>query len=52
MSDYRTFTTTMGRRYKVRMTEDEKSERSLYWIVVSLLTFSSTVLMTAIWLTR
>ena len=52
MSDYRTFKTTMGRKYRVRMTKDEKDERSAYWMVVTMMTFVSSALMTAIFFTR
>ena len=34
MTGYKTFKTTMGRRYRVRMSEDEVAERELFHIVL------------------
>lgn len=49
MSEYRTFKTTMGRKYKVRMTDDEIVERDLYRLAVVALPLISSVLMFLIW---
>lgn len=49
---YRTFRTTMGRKYKVRMTDDELAERELFHITLILVPFLSTVLLMAVWLWR
>ena len=49
---YRTFKTTMGRKYKVRMTEDEIAERELFNITLVLVPFLSTILLMAVWLWR
>lgn len=52
MSEYRTFKTTMGRKYKVRMTDDEIVERDLYRLSVVVLPFIGTVALMAVWLWR
>lgn len=49
---YRTFKTTMGRKYKVPMTEDEIAERSLFRMAITVLPFLGTILLTAVWLMR
>ena len=49
---YRTFKTTMGRKYRVRMTEDEVAEQELFHIALILVPFVSTVLLMAVWLWR
>jgi hypothetical protein len=49
---YRTFRTTMGRKYRVRMTDDELAERELFNIILVLVPFLSTVLLMAVWLWR
>lgn len=49
---YRTFRTTMGRKYRVRMTDDELAERELFHITLILVPFLSTVLLMAVWLWR
>lgn len=49
---YRTFKTTMGRKYRVRMTDDELAERELFHITLILVPFLSTVLLMAVWLWR
>ena len=50
MSQYKVLKTTMGRRYKVRMTEDEIAERDLFRLVVVGLPFLASVLMTILWI--
>lgn len=49
---YRTFRTTMGRKYRVRMTEDEVAEQELFNIILVLVPFLATVLLMAVWLWR
>lgn len=51
MSQYKTLKTTMGRKYKVRMSEDEISERSLFRMAIIVLPFLTSVLFTALLLT-
>ena len=52
MSQYKVLKTTMGRKYKVRMTEDEIAERDLYRMAVVALPFFGTILLMAVWLLR
>ena len=52
MSQYKVLKTTMGRKYKVRMSEDEIAERDLYRLAVVALPFFGTVLLMAVWLLR
>ena len=52
MSQYKVLKTTMGRRYKVRMTEEEIAERDLYRMAIVALPFFGTVLLMAVWLMR
>ena len=40
---YTTMKTTMGHKYVVRMAEDSKAERILYWIAVTVLPLIGTV---------
>ena len=49
---YRTFKTTLGRKYKVRMTQDEIAEQELYRLVLVTLPFISSILMMVVWLSR
>ena len=46
---YRTFKTTMGRKYKVRMTKEEVAEKELYDIVLVIVTFVCSALMMLTW---
>lgn len=50
MSEYRTFRTTMGRKYKMRMTQDEKAEQELLRIVMVVTTFLGSALMMFMWI--
>lgn len=50
MSQYKVLKTTMGRKYKVRMTEDEVAERDLFWLAIVGLPFLASVLMTILWI--
>lgn len=50
MSQYKVLKTTMGRRYKVRMTEDEIMERDLFHLVIVGLPLLASVLMTILWI--
>lgn len=52
MTQYKTLKTTMGRKYKVRMSEDEIAERDLYRLAVVALPFFGTILLMAVWLWR
>ena len=47
---YRRMRTTSGRRYTVRMAEDSKAERILYWAAVTVLPFVGTVGMMMLWI--
>ena len=52
MSQYKTLKTTMGRKYRIRMTEDEVAERDLYRLAIVALPFFWTILLMAVWLWR
>ena len=47
---YKVLKTSMGRKYKVRMTEDEVAERDLFRLAVVALPFLASVLMTILWI--
>ena len=47
---YKTLKTTMGRKYRVRMTDDEVAERDLFRLAVIGLPFLASVLMTILWI--
>ena len=47
---YKTLKTTMGRKYRVRMTEDEVAERDLFRLAVVGIPFLASVLMTILWI--
>lgn len=49
---YRTVKTTMGRKFRVPMTDDEVAERSLFRMAITVLPFLGAVLLTAVWLMR
>ena len=49
---YRTVKTTMGRKFRVPMTDDEVAERSLFRMAITVLPFLGTVLLTIVWLAR
>ena len=49
---YKLMKTTMGRKYYVRMADDEVAERILYRIALVVLPFITSVLMMAVWLGR
>lgn len=49
---YKTLKTSMGRKYRVRMTEDEIMERDLYRLALFALPFFGTVLLMLVWLWR
>ena len=49
MSQYKVLKTTMGRKYKVRMSEDEVAERDLFRLAVVALPLVSSMLMFLIW---
>ena len=50
MSQYKVLKTTMGRRYKVRMSEDEIAERDMFRLVLIGLPFLASVLLTILWI--
>ena len=47
---YKTMKTTLGHKYRVRMAEDSKAERILYWAAVTVLPFVGTVGMLMLWM--
>lgn len=47
---YKTIKTATGKKFRVPMSEEEIEERQLYWLIVTLLPFISTVLLFTIWL--
>lgn len=52
MKRYVVMKTTMGRKYWVRISEDEAAERLLFRVVLLGLPFFGTVLLMAVWLLR
>ena len=46
---YRTMKTTMGRKYRMRISEDERTERVLYNMSIVFLPFVAAALMFFIW---
>lgn len=52
MKHYRVMKTTMGRKYRVRICEDEIAERLLFRALIVALPFFGTVLLMAVWLMR
>lgn len=49
MTGYRTFRTTMGRKYAVRMTAEEQDERFLYNAALVALPFITSIAFFLIW---
>ena len=49
MKQYKVLKTTMGRKYRVRMSEDEIAERELFHMAVIALPFVSAALMFFLW---
>ena len=49
MSQYRTVKTTMGRKIRVRMSEQEVLDRMIYWAAVTILPFVGSALLFWIW---
>lgn len=47
---YKTVKTTLGHKYRMRMAEDEKAERILFWFVLTALPFIGAAGMTFIWM--
>jgi len=47
---YKMYKTTMGRKYRMRLCEDEVAERILFRVAIVVLPFLASALMTAIWL--
>lgn len=52
MSQYKTLKTTMGRKYRMRMAEDEVFERDLFKAALILLPLVTSVLFTVIFFRR
>ena len=52
MSQYRTFKTTLGHKYKVRMSAEEQAEKELYRFVRVVVPYIGTVLLMIVWLMR
>ena len=48
MKYYKTFKTTMGRKFRVRMSEQEIAERQMFHLVLFALPFFSSILLTAV----
>ena len=46
---YKTMKTTMGRKYRMRISEDERAERTLYNLTIVFLPFVTAALMFAVW---
>ena len=46
---YKTIKTTMGRKYRMRISEDERAERALYNLTIVFLPFVTAALMFFIW---
>ena len=49
---YKVLKTSMGRKYRVPMTDDEVAERDMFRLVVVALPFFGTILLMAAWLGR
>ena len=49
---YQRMMTSSGRRYNVRMAEDETAERILYWAAVTVMPFIGTVGMLMLWVSK
>ena len=49
MKSYKVLKTTMGRKYKVQMTDDEIAERELFHIVLVALPLVTSALMFFLW---
>jgi len=50
VNHYRTIKTTMGRKYRMRIPEDELAERRLFHAALVCLPFFGTIAMMAVWL--
>ena len=50
MKQYKVLKTTMGRKYKVRMTDDEIAERELFNMTITVLPFLTVILFFIVWL--
>ena len=49
MKQYKVLKTTMGRKYKVRMSDDEIAERELFHMAITVLPFVTAILFFVIW---
>ncbi len=52
MDKYKTLKTTMGRKYRIRMSEDEIAERELFKMALIAVPFFSSILFALIFFTR
>lgn len=52
MTKYKTFKTTLGRKYRIRMTKEEIEEQELYNMVIVTLPFISAILLFVVWFAR
>ena len=52
MSQYRTFKTTLGHKYRVRMDAEERAEKELFTFVQIITTSIGTLLLMIVWLMR
>lgn len=50
MSQYKTVKTTMGRRFRIRMTDDEIAEKELFRIVMIAFPFLASAGMFLLWI--
>ena len=50
MKQYKTLKTTMGRKYRVRMSDEEIAERELFHMAITVLPFLTTILFAIVWL--
>ena len=52
MKGYRTFKTTLGHKYRVRMDAEERAEKELFTFVQIITTSIGTLLLMIVWLMR
>ena len=50
MNGYKVVKTAMGRKFRVKMDEDEIRERRMYHIAITLLPFVASVVLFGLWL--
>ena len=49
MKSYKVLKTTMGRKYKVQMSDDEIAERELFYMAITVLPFVTAILLFLVW---